>query len=88
MTISFGNQSPFSYLHDSPAVVLASKTVSEKTRVVAIIRALCPPSEALRVMNTLPWQRQMNQGEGQNPPIDFVVVGVPYSWIIINHPST
>ena len=42
-TISFGNQSPFSSLHDSPAVVLASKTVSEKTRVVAIIRALYLP---------------------------------------------
>ena len=65
--ISFGNQSPFSSLHDSPAVMPASQTVSGTTRVVAIIRALCLPLEAFRVMNTLPWQWLMNQGEGQQP---------------------
>ena len=55
-TISFGNQSSFSSLADSPAVVLASTTEAEKTRVVAIIRALFLPLEAFRVMITLPWQ--------------------------------
>ena len=70
MTISFGNQSPFSSLDDSPAVVLASRTVSGKNAGGGDNSSPVPSLEAFRVMNTLPWQGKWSRERVKNPPIE------------------
>ena len=69
-TISFGNQSPFSSLYDSPAVVLASKTVSGKNAGGGDNSSPVPSFRGFKGYEHSPLARQMKQGEGQNPPIE------------------